>query len=146
MAIQQNKIMKFVDRCMLPSKPMCLLAFFYLLATCYLFYGIGNSRAHEVSYYYYRMIAPLIIILIYRQLDVIPRKVTERTASLCIFFYGAHFPVKEAITAVLSKASANIPFVAKYLIVLIATLSIVYVAAIALRRINPLWRMLSGGR
>lgn len=132
MAIHQDEITKFVDRCKMPSKPMCLLAFFYLSAMCYLFYGIGSSRAHDVPYYYYRVIAPLIIILIYRQLDVIPRKIAEKTAALCIFFYGAHFPLKEVITAVLSKYPANIPFVEKYLIILFATLSILYVAAVIL--------------
>ena len=117
-----------------------------MVVMCFLFCGIGSNRAHNVPYYYYRMLSPLAIIFIYRQFDVIPHKLAVKTSAFCIFFYGAHFPVKEAITAVLSKTLFEIPFMAKYLIVLMVTMAVLYIAAVVIKPIKPLWRILAGGR
>lgn len=143
-AIHKDTISAFVAKKRIPTISLCILSLMFLAAMCFLFYGIGDNRAHHIVYYYYRIVAPIVVICIYWQFDIVPHKIVERTASLCIFFYGIHFPIKEAATALLRKV--DMPFEIKYAIILILTLTTAYTVAIILKCVKPLWSVLTGGR
>ena len=146
MSIYYEKIQHCMTNLNLSTKLLSFCALAYLAVMCYVFYDIGNSRAHDVFYYYYRVSAPIVVIFIYMQYDVVPYKLSKVLAPVCIFFFGAHFPIKELVAAILSNCQLDIPFVIRYFIVLFVTLSIAFVAANIIRCVKPLWNMLSGGR
>lgn len=112
-----------------------------LILFCCYFYGLDNRNIWQ--YYVYRMIVPVIFIVVYSKINILPSSIVDNLKQYALFIYCVHYILLQLISPILKNIS---PFIG-YAFKVIATIVIAYSIGVLLKIYFPrLWNILVGGR
>ena len=112
-----------------------------LILFCCYFYGLDNRNIWQ--YYVYRMIVPVIFIVVYSKIIILPSSIVDNLKQYALFIYCVHYILLQLISPILKNIS---PFIG-YAFKVIATIVIAYSIGVLLKIYFPrLWNILVGGR
>ena len=110
-------------------------------------YSIIDDKPYDSFFYYcHRMIAPLWVIAIYSAYRILPNSMVQKMYPYTFFVYCTHtfFIYFSQHVLVLLIPELNI-YIIKLLVFVVSTIS-VFLLAMVVSRIKPLWKVLNGFR
>ena len=110
-------------------------------------YSIIDDKPYDSFFYYcHRMIAPLWVIAIYSAYRILPNSMVQKLYPYTFFVYCTHtfFIYFSQHVLVLLIPELNI-YIIKLLVFVVSTIS-VFLLAMVVSRIKPLWKVLNGFR
>lgn len=132
-------------RSIIPSGVCVFIGIITFAMYCLIFMNI-TDRSHDSFYYIYRMVSPLLLMLIMADTDILPAETAKKLSTYTLYAYGMHFPIIELMKVTSRLLNFEI-LIIQYSFIVISTCTLIFFTASFLKKQFPyVWYLMNGCR